>query len=691
MADGGRRFGFDPDAIAVVGASTDPAKLTGRPVRYLLDHGYPGEIYPINPNAETIAGLDCYPDIKALPEPPDLAMIMLPADIVPETVETCLAAGVEEVVVVSSGFAETGDPDAVAAEERLLALADDHDACLVGPNSQGVINVPARMTASFTPALARDELLSGGVSFVTQSGAFGGALTTLLQERGIGLNRWVSTGNEADLTALDFANQLAHDPDTDVVAGYIEGFDDGCELVALRRTAAGIDTPVVLLKVGRSRAGKAAAQSHTGTVAGDDAVYRSVFTETGVMDVGNVEEFVDVVEMVTRLAGEPGRRLGVLSTSGGAGVHIADVAGEAGLELPELTGDTRARIEDHIPAYGTARNPVDVTAQVASAPAAFIDCLTLLLDDQSLDAVVLQITNLGGDRATARADRIVEAIDGRETPLAVAWTGGTEKGDGVATLRAAGVPVFEDPARCVRALGRVADYATARPRMQAASDLPARLAGPAAEDHPAVLTEPAAKRLLADYGIDVPAGRLVERPDAAGAVAADLGYPVVAKLVAPSLRHRSRIDGVRTGLATPEAVERACEELLAIAEHRDIAVDGVTIQAQVPGGIEVALGITDSDFGPVVMLARGGTAIEAVDDTAFRTIPVAREQAASMLPELDTLSGDRLGRKATSDLLDALEALSAVYVDNQWIREADINPVVVTSERVVAVDALFLG
>lgn len=686
-----RSFGFEPDSIAVVGASTDPGKLAGRPVRYLLEHGFPGSIYPVNPSADEIAGLECYSTIEAIPGQPDLAMLMLPADIVSVSVEECLEAGITDLIVVSSGFAETGEAAAVAAEEHLVELAESHDASLVGPNSQGVIDVPTGLAASFTPALARDDLIEGGVSFVTQSGAFGGALTTLLQERGIGLNRWVSTGNEAMLGALDFAHLLVDDPGTDVLAGYIEGFEDGRKLVALRRTTAGIDLPVVLLKVGRSDQGKAAARSHTATVAGSHAVYESIFRETGVIGVSDVDAFVDVVEVLTRFDNRPGNRLGVISTSGGAGVHIADVAREVGFELPLLEGETRAGIDGHIPAYGTARNPVDVTAQVAGSPPAFTECLTLLLDDAALDVVVLQLTNIGGDRASAFGDRIAAAADNRATPLAVCWTGGTDKTAGVERLVEAGIPVFENPARCVRALGHVADFATAAPRLEAARELPAHLAGPGEGDHPRLLTEHDGKALLAEYGIDVPAGELVQDP-AAGTRAADrFGYPVVAKLVSPDLHHRAEADGVRRGLHGPQAVRAACEDLLAVAADEGIALEGLSIQRQVPASVELALGITDTDFGPVVMVGRGGSDIETTDDTAYRTIPVVREQAESMFGELETIPFARFDPPTVERLVAAIMALSDVYMDNQWIRTADVNPIVVTGDRVVAVDALFLA
>ena len=680
-------FEFRPDSVAVIGASADPDKLSNRPVRYLQEHGYSGAIYPVNPNADEVAGLTAYADVSGLPEVPDLAMVMLPAAIVEEIVEDTLASGVENIVVVSSGFSETGEEGA-AAERRLAELADQHGAMLVGPNSQGVIDVPGRLTASFTPALEREELLAGGVSFVTQSGAFGGALTTMLQEEGVGLDRWVSTGNEAHRDALDFMSDLADAPNTDVIAGYIEGFEDGQKLVELRRTEAGVDIPLVLLKVGRTERGRAAAASHTGKLAGRHAVYESIFREFGVMAVDDVEEFVDVVSGLQTVNRLPGRRLGVVSTSGGAGVHIADVAAAEGLDLPELDGETRRGVEALIPEYGSAINPVDITAQVAGDPEAFTECLKLLFDDPAIDGVVLQLTNLGGDRAVPFAEQIVDAAAGHETPLFVSWTGGLGKTAAYDLLGQAGIPTFDDPARCVRTVATMARAAEAHEGLQAKRDRLKRPPGGPREGAEHTLTEHAAKELLAARGVAVPSGDLVTNPSDAAAVARRLEGPLVAKLVSPEVPHRNRVGGIHTDL-TPDAVPETCEELLSLGDELDVIVEGVSIQEQVADGLELVAGVANSDFGPVVMLGRGGTAVETVDDTTFRTIPVTRDQAAAMLQELTTVPS--LDDQDRAAVLDVLEALSSLRMDEPWIREVDVNPLVVGDGRATAVDALVVG
>ena len=682
---------FSPSSIAVVGASADPERVSGLPIKYLQDHGYAGDIYPVNPNHETVAGLPCYPDVGSIPEVPDLVLVIVPGVLVVEVVEESLERGVENVLIVSSGFSETGTEEGTAAEERIAALAADHGATVVGPNSQGVIEFHDRVAASFTPALRRPELLAGEVSFVTQSGAFGGALTTMLQDEGVGLSKWIATGNEAATGALDVLAFLAGDERTGVVAGYVEGFDDGRKLIDLKRTDAGIDLPVVLLKVGRSERGRSAAASHTGTVASAHEVYEAVFRETGVMAVDDVDLFVDLAGAVSLLGTLPGDRLGVVTTSGGAGVHIADVADEEGLDLPSLEAGTGDLIREYIPEFGSALNPVDLTGQVVNSKEAFSECLRALFEDDGISTIILQITNASGESAEEYAERVVEVAGGYDKPLLLCWTGGVEKTSGLETYRDAGIPVFENPARCVRAVAAMSRFAGSKPRLRAARDLPARTpeSDPDTEEVPSVLTETDAKALLAEYGVDVPDEVLVTDPrDIARAEA--VGFPAVAKLVAPDLPHRDRVGGVRTDIEDRDTLETACRDLFELAEELDVDPTGVSVQEQVPGTTELALGIhVDPDFGPVCMLGRGGVDIEETRDVTFRTIPVAPEQAASMIGEFDLPTAlDAVQREAVGD---AVVSLSELYLENPWIREADVNPILVTPDGATAVDALFVG
>jgi acetyltransferase len=381
----------------------------------------------------------------------------------------------------------------------------------------------------------------------------------------------------------------------------------------------------------------------------------------------------------------------VVTTSGGAGVHIADVADEEGLTLPSLEGGTSDRIREYIPEFGSALNPVDLTGQVVNSKEAFSECLRALFEDDGISTIILQITNASGESAEEYAERVVEVAGGYEKPLLLCWTGGVEKDSGLETYRDAGIPVFENPARCVRAVAAMSRFADSKPRLRAAADLPARTPefDPDAEEAPSVLTETDAKALLAEYGVDVP-DEVLATASADIARAEAVGFPAVAKLVAPDLPHRDRVGGVRTDIEDRDALETAYRDLFDLAEELDVDPTGVSVQEQVPGTTELALGLhVDPDFGPVCMLGRGGVDIEETRDVTFRTIPVAPEQAASMLGEFDLPTALDPGQREA--VADAVVSLSDLYLENPWIREADVNPLLVTPDGATAVDALFVG
>lgn len=686
---------FNPNSIGIIGASSDPNRLSGLPQKYLQKHGYEGEIYPVNPKHDSIRGIECYATIEEVPETPDLVMVMVPASLVADIVEDCLVAGVDDLIIVSSGFSETGSQKGQEQEDRLQELAIEYNANIVGPNSQGLINFKEKTTACFTPALARDTLETGSVSFVTQSGAFGGALTTLFQDRGIGLNKWISTGNEACQGALEYIDQMAHDSSTEVAVGYLEGFKDPRKLVELKRTNAGIDLPIVAIKVGRSKRGKQAAASHTGKIAGETAIYDGVLREHGVITVNDVDLLGHITETILQMDQDslPGTNLGILSTSGGAGVYLADLAADLGLQIPSLASETSDRIETYLPDYGSAMNPVDTTAAVLNSADAFGNCLSALFEDQNVDTVLLQITNIDGERAVELAEILCEESSKYDKPVMVCWTGGIDKEDAVEQCAEANIPVFENPARCLETIEALQVYRRSKEPLRAAKGLPARFPDQEeTEESAESLTEVESKQLLVEYGVDVPEEMLVSDVASALDAAEMIGYPVVAKLISPDLEHKNRIGGVRLGLKDTEQTETAAVELLNLAVELGIDNAEILIQRQVEFDDELSIGIVnDEDFGPIMMFGRGGVNIETINDVAFRTIPTAPEQAKSMIDDLETVSWEEFTSEQLDGIVDAITAISDLYIDNQWIEEVDVNPIVTTDNGIVAVDALVSG
>lgn len=686
-------FEFNPTSIAIVGASSDSEQISGLPLKYLDKHRYQGTVYPVNPNHDQIRGRPCYSNVSELPKLPELAMVMLPASLVTSITEECLEAGIQNIVIVSSGFSETGTKQGTEWEVELQQLSKKYSANIVGPNSQGIINFPERVTACFTPALERDQLTSGSVSFVTQSGAFGGALTTLFQEEEIGLNKWVATGNEASTGTLEFIEQFAHDNDTEIVVGYIEGFKDARRLVDIKRTDDGIDLPIVVLKVGSSERGQSAASSHTGKIAGKAAVYESILREHGVIAVDDIDLLTAVSRTLVEASSLPGTNLGVISTSGGAGVYLADLASDLGLRLSDLEEATTNEIEQHLPEYGSSMNPVDITAAVLNSTKSFKKCLIALFEDKHIDTLLFQITNLSGDRALDLAETLCQVKSAYDKPALVCWTGGLEKDDALERYAEAGIPVFENPAICMKTIAAIDIFSGSRKPLRAAQELPSRIPTIESEDTiPKKLTEVEAKRLLTEYGIDTPAEHLVTDTETAVDAANELGYPVVMKVVSTKVDHKNRIGGVRLGIETEKDAVRAANELFELAKEVDDPKFGITVQNQIEFNTELSLGIIDdADFGPVLMLGRGGVDIEEVDDATFRTIPTVKDQAESMIHELDTVSSSSFSESQLEAITTAIIGLSALYLDNPWIDEADVNPLVITNKGAVAVDALFSG
>ncbi|WP_255197834.1 acetate--CoA ligase family protein [Halorarius litoreus] len=680
---------FTPNSIALVGASADSEKLSGRPYRYLRKHGYEGDIYLVNPSHDTIDGQPCYDSVGELPAGVDLAMALVPARLTPQVATDCGDAGIPYVLVIASGFSETEDGEALEAE--LLDAAHEAGVRLVGPNSEGLVNVPDKVGASFSSILKRDALVPGGLSFVTQSGAFGGALFQLTQDRGIGGNTWLSTGNEADLTTVDFLRYLVEDPDTDVVVSYVESLTRGAELLDVGRRAAETDTDLVAIRVGESPAGRQAAASHTGSIASDDAVYDAVFAQAGITSVWGVDEYVDTVTALSTVPStaypdvdaDAGRGIGVLSVSGGAAVLIADTCHRLGLPLASFAPETVAAIEAEIPAYGSATNPVDVTGGIISQPELFERCMRSVVRDDAVEAVVLQFGNSGGETIETCKAELLDIQATYDVPLAVVFTGGQPAPETADELRDAGVLLFEDPVRAVRTLEMLADRRRARER---AARLPDRGDISTRRPLPDGGSWQTVTDALAEQGLAFARTRSVDSADAAVAAADQLGYPVAMKLNPLAVEHKSEVGGVRVGLADAAAVRDAYDALATVAD------DGpVLVQEQVDG-VEAIVGVVDDpDFGPVMLVGPGGVFVELFDDFAYRALPVTEAMAREMLNETvlgELLDGYRGAAPGDVDaLVSFLVAVSDAY-ETFDLAELECNPVVVTSDDAVAVDLL---
>ena len=695
---------FTPRSIAIVGASQDARKIGGRPLAFLKRYGYPGAIYPINPQYAEVQGVPAFSSLGACPAPPDQVIVALPAEKVPAVVGEAAAIGAKTAVVFSSGFAEAGD-EGKALQRRLLAVIGESSLRVLGPNCIGVMNVPERSYGTFQVALESGTARAGGVGVAVQSGAMGSHLLTLARKAGIGLGRWAATGNEADIDVADVIAWMAHDPGTRVIVCCLEACGDAARFRAALALARSTRKPVLVLKIGASDVGKAAAASHTGMLAGNDAVFDAVLRQEGALRVESLEALLELAYVADHAAQRgfsPERaargRLGVVTLSGGAGVLLADVAAKVGLTVPELPRDAQRAILDLVPFAG-ARNPVDTTAQVNVAPELLDRCLDIALRSGDFDFLVLFLTGVPYSRdlgtiylrTLRRArERYPETLMVMSAIAPDAYRRRVER---------AGCLYIEDPTRAGIALGCLKAIAD-RHLGAAANGTPAVRA----DDFPAIpreaIDETEAKRILARAGIPVMSERLVTSADEAAAASAEMGFPVAMKIVSPDIVHKTEIGGVLLDVASADDVRRGYATLRAAAAEKapSARVTGVAIAPMASEGVETILGVVqDPVFGPVVMFGLGGVFVETLRDVTFRAAPFGREEALRMIAEVKgvaLLRGTR-GRPpadigALADALAALSRLAAARRDD--FAAIDINPFLVRREGrgAVALDALII-
>jgi len=657
-------------SVAVVGASDKAGALGRLPVEHLLRYGYAGEVYPVRPDGAPVAGLPSYQSVQACPPRVELAMIMVGADRVLAAVDDCVAAGVPLAIICSSGFAETG-PEGSTRQAEVTARARAGGMRLVGPNCIGSVGVERGLVASFSPLFtgAATALVPGSIGFVSQSGALGYGAVSLAFERGLGLGWVVNTGNEADVTALEVMLQIAQIPDCMGVLGYVERLDD----VRTLRRLASAGKPIALLKAGRSSAGQRAAASHTGALATEDRVVDAALRQLGIVRADDVEELLDLGDAFGSTRRPRGRRVAVVTTSGGSGILAADAIDAHGLDLAALSDATRTTLDTIIPAYGATANPVDVTATVMSDPALFDRALDAVIDDDAVDAVIACFCVITATDVARVVDGLGRAANRSGKPVLVARTGADHLApDAADALRAAGLPTYPTPARAVRALAGLHQVAGVEPRAVA----PAVVSAGRPDGGPDDSSEPALKAALAVAGLPVPAGRLASSAADTGRAVDEVGGSAVLKAVVPGLVHKTEAGGVVLGVTTATA-GATYERLAALG-------GGVLVEEMITGGIEALVGIAPSPLGPVLTVGLGGVLTEVLDDVALRLLPTWADDpwlAGAMIDE--TRLGRLLAAARGTEPYDrpALEAMitTLVIAVRQWPPgfELDLNPVAV--------------
>jgi len=697
---------FNPRSIAIVGASPNKTSITGQPIQHLLDRQYEGRIYPITDKYQEISGIKCYATVADMPEPADLAVIIINAARVPAILSECGKKGIKAAVIISGGFAESGE-SGIALQEQLTLVRKQYGIRVVGPNCQGMLNVGERVCAGFGPILSPDYgVQAGGLSFVTQSGGFGYGLVNILSQQGIGFRRVMSTGNESDLCTVDFIEQFILDPKTRVVAAYVEGLKEGGRLKALGDLALKNDKPVLLWKVGSTDVGKRAASSHTASLGGDAAVASAVFKQIGVIEVRSVEDFIDYSKALLKSKRPAGNRVAILSASGGAGVLISDECVRSGLEIPLLPDACRSLLSSVVPALGTLQNPIDVMGKIYDEPHHLRKVLEVIANEPSIDSIVVINPVRRGGRAAGIAEVIAEVDKSTEKPVFVSWAARKDfAAEAYDILKNSGIPCFESPDRCARALSVLTKFSCARrrrsedvpqvrpPKSEMAANILINRSG-------RILSEYVAKQILSAYGIPTTRERLAKTPEEGLAIATDLGYPLALKVQSQDIAHKTEAGVVRLGVSSPEELSGAYAELIhrATGYAPNVRIEGMLLQEMVSDGVEVIIGVsTDPSFGPIVMFGLGGIYAEVLRDVTFRSPPISRSEALEMIGETrchKILSGAR-GRSPSdiSALADTIVQVGNIAVELQnHILELDINPLAVLSEGkgVKALDAMIV-
>lgn len=673
---------FTPRVIAVFGASATPGKVGYELVSNLLASGFEGEILPINPKLDEVLGLPCRHTLRGVDKTIDLALVAVPPGAVHQAVEDAVDAGAGAVVVITAGFKEVG-AEGARRERELVELCKARGARLMGPNCVGLLNAQHKMNATFAP----QRPPAGNIAVISQSGALCVAILDWAMEEGVGLGKVVSFGNKADLGEVDFLEALAADPDTRVIVGYLESIDDGDAFLAAAEQAAS-QKPVVVLKVGVTAAGAKAASSHTGSLAGADIAYGAAFRRSGVIRAAGFEALFDHALAFATQPLPAGRRLAVITNAGGPGIMAADAAEGAGLDLVSLSSATLDRLGKILPPTAALGNPIDVIGD--ADPDRYLAAFEAVQDDPGIDAILVLATPQNMTRPLELAERLAAAWR-RDRPLLFALLGGSEVRLARRRLLELGAACFPAPERAIKALAAMVDYATWRRR-------PPRVVTRFPVNHRRVervltwhrrmgrrrIAEVEAKKILRAYDFRVLDGALAESADGAVEIATRIGYPVVMKIVAPDIVHKSDFGGVKLNLATPEAVRDAYDLMRLRTARRapEAEVRGVYVEKMGHRGREVILGMTrDPQFGPMLMFGLGGIFVEVMKDVAFHLAPITSEEALEMLQGTRSyalLQGARGQAPVDLETIAAgIQRISQLATDYPQITELDINPFIV--------------
>ena len=685
---------FNPESIAIVGASRQKGKVGYEILVNMIEAGYEGKIYPVNPKADTIEGLKCYPDLQSIGQAPDLVVIIIPAKFVPAIMQQCAKVGTKSVIIITAGFKEVGE-EGLKLEKQVLQIARQAGIRIIGPNCLGIIAPANKLNASFGGDLPAE----GVIGYLSQSGALLAAILDMANANSIGFSKLVSIGNKADVDELDLIKALGEDKDTKVIAGYLESITDGNAFVNQAERISH-DKPILLMKSGGTQAGAQAASSHTGSLAGSETAYECVFERAGIIRCDSIKEQFDYAQAFADQPLPVGPRVAVITNAGGPGIMAADAIERVGLSFAKLADETIEKLASKLPPAANFNNPVDVLGDALADRYEF--ALNVVLEDPNVDIALVLLTPQAMTESAATAEALV-ACRKHAKPILACFMGAQKVRDGVMVLRRGKVPQYDAPESAVATIKAMADYVRWRTRPKRVVKLfpvNRRKVENIIDRHLRKgireIGETESKEILEAYGFVTPKGSVAATAEQASNIAQQLGFPVVLKIWSPDILHKSDVGGVKIGLNSEKEVKDAFDLMMYRIPKKmpDADILGVLVQEMCSGGKEVILGMNrDPHFGPLMMFGMGGIMVEVLKDVSFYLAPLTAEEAKQMLVNTKTyqmLSGVR-GQEGVDieTIAEGLQRLSQLVTEFPQIQEMDINPYVVgpAGTTAIAVDA----
>jgi acetyltransferase len=687
---------FNPNSVAIVGASQTKGKVGYEILTNMIGAGFEGKIFPVNHKAESIGGLKCYPDLESIGEVPELVIIVIPAKFVPEIMRQCAKIGVEAVIIITAGFKEVGE-EGRELENQVVQIAKQSGIRVIGPNCLGVIVTSNKLNASFGGDLPQ----RGEIGYLSQSGALLAAILDTANAHGIGFSKLISIGNKADVNELDIVEAFDSDPDTKVIAGYLENISDGNAFVNQAEKVSQ-NKPILLIKSGGTSAGAKAASSHTGSLAGAETAYGVVFERAGIIRCNSIKQQFDYAQAFANQPLPGGKRVAVITNAGGLGIMAADAVERQGLTFAKPSDEAVEKLAGVLPAAANLLNPVDVLGDALADRYEF--ALDVVLDDSNVDIVLILLTPQAMTESAATAEVIASVCRKKpEKPVFACFLGAGKVKDGVKILRENRIPQYDSPESAVSAIKVTTDYVRWRSRPKRVVKLFAvnrRKVENVIERHLRQgireVGETESKEVLEAYGFVTPKGSIATTAEQAANIAEQIGYPVVMKIWSPDILHKSDVGGVKIGLRKSVEVMDAFDLMMYRIPKKmpEANILGVLVQEMCRGGKEVILGMNrDVRFGPLMMFGMGGTMVEVLQDVSFYLAPLTAEEARQMLINTRTyrmLKGVR-GEAAVDieAIAEGLQRLSQLVTEFPQIQELDINPYVVGPEGTtpIAVDA----